>query len=91
MKKSMIITLVTGQVIEKDLIDFIKNAQSDPRIQSHDRLPLNAPADHPVFQGLMQFTLTNGLEEPGTRSNKYFGFIAPSQIKSVAIVFSEKA
>jgi len=89
MKKSMIITLVDNTVIEKDLIDFIREAQSNPKIDPKDRLPLNAPADHAVFQGLMQFTIQNGIEIPKTRSQFYFGFLCPTQLKTVEIIFSQ--
>lgn len=89
MKKMMVLTLINDQVVQKDLSDFIKNAQSDPRISANDRLPINAPADHPVFQGLVQFTAINGFEELNVRSAKYFSWISPSQIKSIEIVFSE--
>lgn len=89
MKKTMVVTLVNGQIIQKDLADFIREAQTNTAIPVKDRLPVNAPADHNVFQGLVQFTLINGIESPGTRSKDYFSFIAPSQIKTVEIIFSQ--
>ncbi len=89
MKKQMIITLVDGQVIQKDLTDFIREAQSNPKIPAHSRLSFNAPADHDIFQGLVQFTLQNGFEIQGTRSANYFAFISPSQIKTVEIIFAQ--
>lgn len=85
----MVITLVDNTVIEKDLTDFIREAQSNPAIPAKDRLPLNPAADHPVFQGLLQFTLQNGVETPNTRSRDYFSFICPSQLKTVEIIFSQ--
>lgn len=89
MKKTMVITLMDGTVIHKDLSDFIKNAQSDPRISANDRLPINAPADHPVFQGLIQFTVMNGFEEHATRSNVYFSWVGPANIKTIEIMFAQ--
>jgi hypothetical protein len=75
MKKTLIITTVSGEKIEKDLEKDSLNA------------PIGAGANHPVYVGLVQFLAVNGMPLTETTA-KHLKYLPPSQILSIEVFFS---
>jgi hypothetical protein len=88
-KRTLVITLTTGQQIQQDLTQFIKAMQTNTAIPAHDRLPLNPPATHEAFKGLCTSIMVGGVEAPNTSGKDYMQYIGPSQIKTVEIIFTD--
>lgn len=79
MKKTLIINLVDGSKIERD-ITYEKITET-----------LGAPANDPNYARLCAMLATGGCSDTrvdGIPNEKEYGHIAPSQIKSVVVKFS---
>jgi hypothetical protein len=74
MKKLLIITLIDGRTIERDL-------------SQEKSLPIGAPANSEYYAMLCQTISANGYTDVDFVSDKHYRHIAPSQIKSVEISF----
>lgn len=75
MKKTLIITLVTGRVINRDITNVIQGA------------PIGAPANDPFYAQLCASVASNGYTDTDMVTDKLYTHIAPSQIATVAVMF----
>ena len=72
-KKTLIITLVTGRVITRDIT--LENVNA----------PIGADANHPSYAMLCQAVSVNGYTDVNDVSESRYTHIAPSQIQSVTV------
>lgn len=77
MKKTLIITLIDGREIRRDISAMNVNA------------PIGAPANDQSYALLCQMFCTNGYTDIDQVSDTLYTHIAPSQIKTVAVKFEE--
>lgn len=73
MKKTIIVTLISGRKIEKDL--------TNQKIA-----PLGSPANGDAYISLCSVYGTHGIIDPES-TDKHLIYISPSQIKSVEVKF----
>lgn len=88
-KRTLVITLTDGKEITQDLSDFVKAMQTNPQLPPHERMPLNPPATHDAFKGLCASVFMSGVELLNTSSKDYLQVVAPSQIKTVEVIFTD--
>jgi hypothetical protein len=73
MKKTLIITLITGRVIERDLT------------LANTGAPVGAPANDSTYAQICLSVCVNGYTDPDLTTEAQYTHIAPSQIQSVTI------
>lgn len=74
MKKLLIITLIDGRTMERD-------------ITGQKGFPLGAPANSEAYAMLCQTVAANGYTDIDCVNEKHYRHIAPSQIKTVEVKF----
>lgn len=82
MKKFLLITLVTGEQHEFDLKPLIELVVQQKGIGF-----LNEKPEHPQYKLFARDIATQGFAEPMATPRRHPRWIAPSQIKSVDVVF----
>ncbi len=74
MKKLLIVTLVEGRVIKRDL-------------SQEKGLPIGEPANSQLYAQICASIAAGGYTNPDVTDEKQYVHIAPSQIRTVKIVF----
>lgn len=85
MTKTLVITLVDGTVISRDLANAIQVGMKDPKVSIRDFSKANAP----FFAIVMQEMASYGFIHYEVSTESHAKFICPSQIKSIEVVFGD--
>jgi hypothetical protein len=76
MKKTLIIVLKSGRIIERDLT-----------LVKLDNVPIGSPANHEGYAQLCMFIATNGTTDVDVTSENQLTYIAPASIETVTVKF----